>query len=100
MHETSRFLRVRRLSNTVLVAMLAALFIPSQPAAAAGATHHHYKLLDFGTFGGPQSYTPVSGNELLAVGMELNNSGVLVDFADTLTPDRMRMDRQPAGAGP
>lgn len=70
---------------------LAALF-PQAPRASSNsvpngaAMHHHYKLIDMGTFGGPQSYAPVS-SPFNSTGLELNNSGVLVGFADTSIPD-------------
>src|SRR5215469_10523931 len=71
--------------SSILVTTLSVLAIPLSGAAAQ--KHDHYKLIDIGTFGGPQSYTPVTGSGLLEVGLELNNNGVLVGFADTLTPD-------------
>jgi len=77
--------RVRRMTPSTSVALLAVLFIPLQLLAQAPATHHHYKLIDFGTFGGLQSYT--AGTSLLTTGLELNNSGVLVGYADTAIPD-------------
>jgi probable HAF family extracellular repeat protein len=80
-----RTARMQALRRPALLAALSTLFIPLEPVAAAGATHHHYKLIDIGTFGGPQSYTPVAA--VLSTGLELNNSGVLVGFADALRPD-------------
>jgi probable HAF family extracellular repeat protein len=57
--------------------------------------HHHYKLIDIGTFGGPQSYFDDLNltDELLFntvfynFSLVLNSRGILVGFADTLTPD-------------
>ena len=86
MSQSSRFLHVLRLTQSALLALLTALLIPVQVAAENnqdGSKHHHYKLIDMGTFGGPQSYVPV--DELLSTGLELNNSGVFVGFADTAT---------------
>jgi len=42
-------------------------------------------LIDVGTFGGLQSYTATT--TVLATGLELNNSGVLVGYADTEIAD-------------
>ena len=43
--------------------------------------HHHYKLIDTGTLGGPTSSLGFEGER------DLNNSGVLVSLADTSVPD-------------
>jgi probable HAF family extracellular repeat protein len=85
MLKSLRFVRVQGLRGSALLGLLAALLMPLQLFARPPAMHHHYKLVDMGTFGGPQSYTPVTA--LLSTGLELNDSGVLVGFADTLTPD-------------
>jgi probable HAF family extracellular repeat protein len=45
--------------------------------------HHHYKLIDIGTFGGPHSYGSVNGDGFQL----LNNSGVVVSYADTALRD-------------
>lgn len=42
--------------------------------------HHHYKLMDMGTFGGPQAFTQDAPQFL-------TNRGVVVGWADTTTPD-------------
>jgi uncharacterized membrane protein len=44
--------------------------------------HHHYKLVDIGTFGGPNSSFVFPNPKGL-----VNNSGVAVGGADTSTPD-------------
>jgi probable HAF family extracellular repeat protein len=50
--------------------------------------HHHYKLVDIGTFGGPQSrVNPGSGNESGNYAMVLNPAGALTGSADTATAD-------------
>lgn len=65
---------------TVTIAILTLMVTPVQLAAQQEAEHtlkhHRYKLIDLGTFGGPNSYLQV------ASGM-LNNNGVLVGWADT-----------------
>jgi probable HAF family extracellular repeat protein len=45
--------------------------------------HHHYRLIDLGTFGGPHSYGSVNGDGFQL----LNNSGVIASFSDTVLPD-------------
>jgi probable HAF family extracellular repeat protein len=45
--------------------------------------HHHYKLIDIGTFGGPHSYGSVNGDGFQL----LNNSGVVASYADTALRD-------------
>jgi probable HAF family extracellular repeat protein len=68
------------------ITFLAALAIPLLVAAQGNpkeksAGHHHYKLIDMGTFGGPASY--------FANGFDgiLNNQGTAVGWADTPMPD-------------
>ena len=50
--------------------------------------HHHYKLIDMGTFGGPQSYLDRdNGFEISGSSPLLTNGGAVTGFADTNTPD-------------
>lgn len=73
--------------------LLAVLAIPVQLAAQNSADHknwrHHYKLIDMGTFGGPQNY--INGGDILVPylgnGQDVNNVGTLAGWADTSTPD-------------
>ena len=68
-------------------ALLAALAVPVGTIAQDGQVptqnHRHYKLIDIGTFGGPNSsfVLPSPGGRLL------NNSGEAAGGADTSTPD-------------
>jgi len=68
-------------------ALLAALAVPVGTIAQDGQVptqnHRHYKLIDMGTFGGPNSsfVLPSPGGRLL------NNSGEAAGGADTSTPD-------------
>lgn len=68
--------------------LFAALALPGRLAAqhdqGANSKHHHYKLIDMGTFGGPQSYVFGDGNGYFRV---LNNHGTLTGWADTSRPD-------------
>ncbi len=75
--------------------LFTALAIPAQLSAQAPTKHHHYKLIDLGTFGGPQSYfnsldlTDVFGfgTVFYNIAQVRNPQGVFVGFADTSTPD-------------
>lgn len=58
-----------------------ALFAQIRSGSEVTQNHHHYRLIDLGTLGGPASYFP-NGND----GM-LNNRGVASGWADTATPD-------------
>jgi probable HAF family extracellular repeat protein len=70
----------------VATTLFAALTIPAGLAALDDAAktnkpmHHHYQLIDMGTFGGPRSNTQ---DELKV----LNSRGMVAGFADTPTPD-------------
>ena len=48
--------------------------------------HHHYQLIDMGTFGGPQSYINDGFGGLFAVSI-VTKSGQLTGWADTSLPD-------------
>lgn len=61
---------------TLLVTPL--LLVPDQLSAQQ---HHHYKLVDLGTFGGPASYIPNGSDGIL------NSRGTVVGWADTATRD-------------
>jgi probable HAF family extracellular repeat protein len=68
----------------VVLTLLAVLAIPAQLAAQDKPDHkhlhHHYKLIDMGTFGGPKSY--INGFEYMGVVQNLNNAGTLTGWAD------------------
>jgi probable HAF family extracellular repeat protein len=82
---------------TTLIASLslfAALALPVGLCAQSGEgqskhKHHRFKLIDMGTFGGPQSYfDPNSGQTIGSSSPLLNNRGTVTGFADTSMPDR------------
>jgi probable HAF family extracellular repeat protein len=71
------------------ITLATGLAIPIQLAAQNKAQekttiHHHYKLIDLGTFGGPQSYVTSPDLTLEA---DVNNHGVLAGWADTSKHD-------------
>ena len=58
------------------------------PVRAAAQKHHHYKLIDIGTFGGPASEVNLgSGNDTGNYAMVLNSGGSVTGLAETSTPD-------------
>ena len=63
-----------------------ALFAVLNIVSEALAQQPHYKLIDVGTFGGPQSYLN-NGNDGNNSATVLNNRGTLAGWADTPTPD-------------
>jgi probable HAF family extracellular repeat protein len=69
-------------AQIAVLGVLAALAIPSQLLAQ----QPRYKLIDMGTFGGPQSFfnDGNDGNNSVTV---LNNRGVIAGWADTALPD-------------
>ena len=69
-------MKSRILMCTTAIALFAALSIPAGRAAQRqNAQHHHYKLIDMGTFGGPQSRIDYA--------IPLNNKGMVSGSADT-----------------
>jgi probable HAF family extracellular repeat protein len=69
------------------LALLAALAIPGKTTAqdaqqASKPSHHKYKLIDLGTFGGPQGFINPSGNGAPYI----NNGGDAVGTAQTAVP--------------
>ena len=94
-------MKSRILTGITAVTLFAALTIPAGLAAQDSQDHNnhhkhdHYKLIDLGTFGGPQSYfnslnlTDVFGfgTVFYNLAQVQNAQGVFVGFADTSTPD-------------
>lgn len=68
---------------TAAVTLLA--FSLQQSAENGQPKHHHYKLIDLGTFGGPRSY--INGFDYYGPVQNLNARGTLIGWADTNTPD-------------
>jgi len=75
-------MKSRNLILAITFALVTAMTIPTGLAAqddavqSKKAQHHHYKLMDIGTFGGPQSFFQTDSGVL-------NNAGVLAGWSDT-----------------
>lgn len=78
-----KFLKATYIAGLLCSLLTTAIQLSAQDAADHKQQHHHYKLIDIGTFGGPNSglpgYPPAPH--------VLNPHGVLVGLADTPTPD-------------
>src|SRR3974390_3024683 len=80
-------MRCHEQTSIAVITLLAALAMPLGLAAQDDASpakkpqHHHYKLVDLGTFGGPASYFSNGFDGIL------NNRGTAAGWADTSTPD-------------
>lgn len=78
-------MKSRTLMCITAAVLFAALAIPVRIAGQEqGQGHHHYKLVDLGTFGGPQSSVFLPDDNFAPI---LNNQGTVVGSADTSTPD-------------
>jgi len=84
-------MKSRILMHVVFVSVLATLVIPVSLAAQKNQNHkhHHYQLIDLGTFGGPSSYLATTNGVTGpgAVNQVMNNQGTVVGWGDTSTPD-------------
>jgi hypothetical protein len=75
-----------KFNTMIAVALL--IVVLAIPAQSFAQQHHHYKLIDLGTFGGPQScVNPGSGNELGNFAEVLNQAGAVAGWADTASAD-------------
>jgi len=72
---------LRLILGTILLATLAARTGQAQDSNRRTPKHHHYKLIDMGTLGGPESY--INGFEYHGAVQTLNNAGTLTGWADT-----------------
>ena len=67
---------------------LTAFLLGTIAATAQSAPHHRYKLVVFGTLGGPQSFVdPASGNDIGGRARVINSQGAFAGFADTTIGD-------------
>jgi probable HAF family extracellular repeat protein len=81
----NRNLRIATMIFALLT--LSALAVAQEQTTTVPDMHHHsqYRLVDLGTFGGPNSFVP-NGAEI-TVTRFLNNKGRIVGTADTSSPD-------------
>jgi uncharacterized membrane protein len=82
--ETSMKSRILTCITAMTFAVLAIpVGLAAQDATAPSkkVQHHHYKLIDIGTFGGPRSFVGVGNVQVL------NNRGIVAGRADTSTTD-------------
>ena len=80
--------RILIIAITILAALTTPIFSVAQGQQAIPPYQQHYpryRLVDLGTFGGPQSYVP-DGLDITEVRI-LNNEGTLAGWADTSTLD-------------
>ena len=71
------------MAMTLVVGLVVPLGLAAQNQSKSSPKHHHYQLIDMGTFGGPQSYLFA----FLGIGRPLNSHGVVAGWADTSAPD-------------
>jgi probable HAF family extracellular repeat protein len=76
---------VRMICEAAIMLTVIAISLPLA-AQEDHASHHHYKLIDVGTFGGP------GGGIENPASPSLNNRGMLVGVSDTSTPDPFAPD--------
>ena len=82
-------------SRTLMLVITSTFFTTMALPVPLAAQHTRYKLIDIGTFGGPQSFS------FFGQARSLNNGGTLVGFADTSTPDPNYPNSNPlVGADP
>lgn len=81
-------MKYRTWSSVIVVTLFSTLAMSVGVAAQNAATqekitkHYHYKLIDLGTLGGPNSY-----NESIPPEIIINSEGVAAAYADTSAPD-------------
>jgi hypothetical protein len=74
--------------NRPSIISIAVLVMLAVPVRLPAQHHHHYKLVDLGTFGGTQSYfSPGSGTEIGQYSRVLNDRGIAAGLANTSLPD-------------
>jgi probable HAF family extracellular repeat protein len=83
-------MKFKTLTRSIAMASCVALVVPIWLAAQEqkkAKEHHHYKLIDLGTFGGSTSYLAQGFNGTGSNSRVLDNRGSVVGAADTAIPD-------------
>jgi probable HAF family extracellular repeat protein len=78
-------MKSQRSISTAVITLLSLVAMPAK-GQDSPQRHHHYKLIDTGTFGGP------SGGIVNPSSLVLNNRGMLIGASDTATPDPFAPD--------
>lgn len=81
----SRFL-VGLSAITCLAALTMPIRLAAQDKAEADRKHHHYKLIDVGTLGGPQSFSQEGNAESASAVLWENENGQIVDLNTLVAP--------------
>jgi len=76
-------LAMYRAGLTLLAALAVPVQVGAQDRADGKHKHHHYKLIDVGTFGGPNAYLSAP----LPNEVQINRHGLVAGVADTPNPD-------------
>jgi probable HAF family extracellular repeat protein len=92
--QTEDVMNVRIARFVVFMCAVAALVIPlGIHGQSAKGKHHHYELIDLGTFGGPESFLdPDNGLDIGPSSPLINNGGTVTGWADTTAPDPLAPD--------
>jgi hypothetical protein len=85
-------MKSRRLTRIIALTLFSALALPVQLGAqnhhARKYKHHHYKVVQMGTFGGPTSSIDHPGTPpSVPFNKIINGSGAVLGSGDTLIPD-------------
>jgi len=72
-----------KLTTSIWISMTILLVALVSPIQTVAQERTHYRLIDLGTFGGPQSYVNIPDGYAPV----LNDSGMVAGTADTSTPD-------------
>ncbi len=81
-------MNLKKMAVAIAVVLAVGLASHLPLSAQQSAKHHHYKLVDAGTFGGPEGSIFFSNPSSPA----LNNKGMLVGVSDTSAPDPFAPD--------
>jgi probable HAF family extracellular repeat protein len=80
-------LNLLRILSITICALALTVGVGAHAQQGSNQKHHHYKLIDLGTFGGPSSYLQIDNGVNGAPNQVLNSRAIAVGWADTSTPD-------------